>query len=631
MSVPSPPRLPLFRRWLWPLAVAMPVLSAFQEPPPALDPPPVDAPAAERLVADQEEWLALVRRDARVSFTRRSGHDARAELMGGQLNLAERGAALMTIGCTEPQMVRVRPLLEAVAMEGDDSERYAAILALGRFGVGTETALLARLEDSDALARGCALLALALSGRHSSLERVQAVAEAGGPEAALAEKLLVQAIDPETSRPSEPGRMYYQLRWEAARRYGLIDGQTWLSRMLRDLVAEERFLDGVVLGAVADSSTLGVKDHLLSLLLDGGGAAAMRASVRCMPNELVALIESGLWKPRGVDGWRLLLDEVDAARAEDTALALLAQAIEVPEVEVQALMLLARAGLPEPLIGLDEQWEELSPRDKRMAARAWALAGDGRVLNWMAKFQGDTDPGVRAAVLLARARLGDPLAHEDLRDVLTDPQHSDRPVTLAAAAEQADAPLVRGYLEDLLPELEGGTRLLISTALARAGSSAGRRALGEELEEGFPAGRAGVRCVWALAGRDPSAHLDLYKQHFPAEDDLELNIALAQAITMSQDDLALRFLRPALWSLPFDRSVLAALAITGVNGIHGLRDELVRAPLGISTKDLRRVGFALGAWGGIQAVEFLQKKWGLLANDPVLQGAVLGALGRRTH
>ena len=626
MSAPPPPLLPVSRHWLWPLAAAIPLLTAAQEPPPALDPPPVERPAL-----DQETWLALVRRDARVSFTRRSGHDARAELMAGELSLSERGAALMTIGCTEPQMVRVRPLLEAVAQEGEESERYAAILALGPFGVGTEAALLARLEDPDPLARGCALLALALSERHSSQERVQALAEAGGPDASLAEQLLVQAIDPETSRPNEPGRLYYQLRWEAARRYGLIDGQTWMTRMLRDLVTDQRFLDGVVLGTVADTSSLGVKDHLLTLLLERGGTAEMRAAVRCMPNELVALIQSGLWKPPGPAGWRLLMDEVDAARAEDTALALLAQAIEVPQVEVQALMLLARAGLPEPLIGLDEQWPELTPRDKRLAARAWALAGDGQAIPWLTKFQDDPDTGVRAAVLLARARLGDPEAHEELRDILADPEHPDRPVTLAAATEQADAPLVRGYLEDLLPEMEGGPRLLAATALARAGSSAGRRALAEELANGFPGGRLGVRCVWALAGRDPAAHLDLYKHHFPAEDDLELNIALAQAIALSQDDLALRFLRPALWSLPFDRSVLAALAITRVNGIHGLRDELNRAPLGIGTKDLRRVGFALGEWGGIQAVEFLQKKLGLLANDPVLQGAVLGALGRRTH
>jgi hypothetical protein len=118
---------------------------------------------------------------------------------------------------------------------------------------------------------------------------------------------------------------------------------------------------------------------------------------------------------------------------------------------------------------------------------------------------------------------------------------------------------------------------------------------------------------------------------FPVERDLKLNVALASAIVRAQHNSAFVFLRKALWSGPFDRSVLAGQVIVQVGGIHTLRDELNRAPIGASITDLRRVGFALGAWGGLREVEFLKTKLGLRMGSPVLQGALLAALGRRTH
>ncbi|NUP96488.1 MAG: hypothetical protein HUU28_10035, partial [Planctomycetaceae bacterium] len=46
-------------------------------------------------------------------------------------------------------------------------------------------------------------------------------------------------------------------------------------------------------------------------------------------------------------------------------------------------------------------------------------------------------------------------------------------------------------------------------------------------------------------------------------------------------------------------------------------------------RDLRRVGFALGEWGGVNEVEWLSAR--ISPAEPALQGAVLGALGQRTH
>jgi hypothetical protein len=68
-----------------------------------------------------------------------------------------------------------------------------------------------------------------------------------------------------------------------------------------------------------------------------------------------------------------------------------------------------------------------------------------------------------------------------------------------------------------------------------------------------------------------------------------------------------------------------------VGGPGSLRDEVHRIPTSASSRDLRRLGFAIGEWGGLEAVEYLQDRENLQMRSPVLQGAILGALGRRTH
>ena len=64
-------------------------------------------------------------------------------------------------------------------------------------------------------------------------------------------------------------------------------------------------------------------------------------------------------------------------------------------------------------------------------------------------------------------------------------------------------------------------------------------------------------------------------------------------------------------------------------GIQGLHDELASAPTEARPEDLRRIGYALGQWGGLAAVEALARRRG--SGDPALQGAYLGALATRTH
>jgi hypothetical protein len=174
-------------------------------------------------------------------------------------------------------------------------------------------------------------------------------------------------------------------------------------------------------------------------------------------------------------------------------------------------------------------------------------------------------------------------------------------------------------------------RIAGTTELALLGDLEASSLLAELLRDELPGGRLGARAVRALSGASAGLFTELFVQHFPVEGDLDLNVELGRALLDARSPRALLILRPALWSDPFDRSVLAGLLVSKLVGLHSLRDELNRPPVEASSRDLRRLGFALGEWGGLEEVESLRRSHGLLPGDAVLQGAILGALARRTH
>ena len=576
-------------------------------------------------------WSERISRDGRIDFTRRSVDDAWKALRSPGVTPLVRAEALLAIGCTRPEQVRQQPVLEAAAREGDLLVRQAAILALGELNLGVTNSLVKFLEDPDADIRACAMLALLRTDRSFATRIVDEIASGGGEDALTAARLLVYSIDPGASHELPTAALHLRLRWGAARRFGLVDGQPWRMRVLRRLLTQPRFLDAVVLRSAADETDLGVKDHLLSVLIEKPDAAALRAAAVALPNELGALLETGLWKPRNVEEWRLLLSQIDQQGNEDDALGLLGFALEVRSVSVEALRLLARAGVAEALEGLESEWPELSPRDRRLACEAWAIGKTEDAAVWLDKFKDDPDPEVRAAIMLARARLGDPTLRDELEGILDDPKHKLWQPVFLAYLRAMDDPASRESLEDRLEDLKGGDLTRALTELALHGVPSAREKLAEVVSGELPRGLLGTRVVRALAGREAAVHSELLSGFFPVEDDIEVNIELARTLLSAKADIALQFLRPALWKDPFDRSVLAGLLVVRVVGLHGLRDELTRVPLGASSRDLRRIGFALGEWGGLGEVKFLQTRRGLLPGDPVLQGALLGALGRRTH
>jgi hypothetical protein len=135
--------------------------------------------------------------------------------------------------------------------------------------------------------------------------------------------------------------------------------------------------------------------------------------------------------------------------------------------------------------------------------------------------------------------------------------------------------------------------------------------------------------VQALVRISANAEISALFELFPLEDARAVNVELGLALCARREPRVLPLLRSALWQGPFVRSVLAGALIQHVAGIDALRLELERPPKGAKPADVRRVGFALGEWGGTGEVERLGRR--RTAADPALQGALLGALAARTH
>ena len=69
-----------------------------------------------------DAWAEAIDRDKRISFTRRSAHEAIKVLEDTLSTELERTISLMAVACTEPTPVRQRPVLEVWAKTGSESE-----------------------------------------------------------------------------------------------------------------------------------------------------------------------------------------------------------------------------------------------------------------------------------------------------------------------------------------------------------------------------------------------------------------------------------------------------------------------------------------------------------------------------
>jgi hypothetical protein len=584
--------------------------------------------------AAQDSWQALVARDARVSFSPRTGLLATAVLRSEDASKERRSAAWLALGAVGGGELRTGLFDSALRCEG--IERKAAILGLGELGQGVDGLLLELARNEDIGLAGTALLALLRTHSPALRSSVEAIAaDSKDPRTHVAAKLLVFVGDPGRSEPTAAARLWLELRWRAAREFGLVDGQAWRVLVYRELGARPEFCSEVILRAAAALDRPGVRDLLLGALLHGKGPGRLRAAARGIPRELALLVQNGLWKPADVQEWSVLFDELEQQHLEAYTPELFEAALAEPALKARALELCSRSGAQDLATLIDECLPKASVEERVFLCRAMAASEDASYLGRLGVQAAAKDPPVRAAALVGSLLLGSHSADAALRSALAkdDPLRGALLAELAANAHFGPALVL---LQDEFPRAKDDTeRRVLALALAREGMREARAWCREALTREPPPPPEDAReLLAALRARLTSEDTETVRTCFPREDtpeNLALNIELALALVELGDGPVYPLLQAALWKSSFEVSLLAGALLAQVSGMHALREEAANPPASARSSDVRRVGFALGCFGGLPELEALSKRLRYNSGSPALQGGLLGFLSTRTQ
>jgi len=589
--------------------------------------PPAQEDARAEAVLSTTELLA---RDARLSFAADAAARARVVLESAPDEVEERAVAAMALGCAGAGADL--PRLESMAADGKKPEQRAALFALGELGLTGLPALERGLERGLGGLEPALALALCVAetrGASAAGERLTALAAGEDELARGARAALVWRDTHEGAGLQAMLELYYNLRWRAAKSYGLVDGVRWQKAVAARLFADDEFLDRAILTAAAELSEPELKAHLTEMLLAGERPAALRVAALLMPDELALAFQGGGWKPTP-EGWRVVLTTIEEERTERRARKLLEQAFQAdPALEPLSGLLIFRAGGDLPWIWVGDQLEKGEPAQRAALVEACGDRGEKARIPDLADLLGRRkDLGLFGPGLVALARLGHAPAKDALDELVRGPASKERGEALVALSRVLHDPNLRRpaekalELEDLTPDV----KLQLELGLALSGARVERDKL-RSLLPLAPRGPKRLGLVRALGEKPEHADLDALAALFPDEDDLELDVELARVLLRARHPAMAGLLRAALWDDDWNRSVLAGGLIVHSGGTQALRDELDSAPRGTREADLRRGGFALGEWGGLPAVEDLART--RTESDPVLQGALFGALSSR--
>ncbi len=578
-------------------------------------------------LAGVRSWESLLIRDQRVSFSPGTRISALAALDNAATPAAQRAAALYALGAG--RFESERPRLEAALKGGDSDQRCAALLGLGELGSGDLTSLGQYAREPDLLLSGCAVLGLLRSGRPTARNFVEELARADTQAARQAADLIVFHLDRSASRESPPTRRLLDLRWEAGARFGLVDGENWVVLSVRELSASDPFLDELVYLAASESPRDGVRDHLLEILIQEPSELIVRACVRRMPTQMSKLVEANLWTPKHAQAWGIVLDEIQTHQLELQTPLLLRKALTFEQARWRAAVLLLRSGDKGALEIIESELPNASPTQKVQLLDALGASHDLALSKLVARTADDPDPAVQSSAIVARFLIGDRGAEDALRRMLDEgpPDDPARLELISAMCRQARWSEVLPYLSRLSIGPDSPSKIEVLIALVARGRAQGRDELRAVIRRD-PASPQSLRCLRALCQAPAIEDLALVRELFPVPGATELNQLLGLCLVRQKDAAVQPLLRAALWRTPVPRSLLAASLLVDTAGMDALRAELLSPPAGITARDLRRVGYALGAWGGLDQVHWLSERQN--AGDPALQGALLGALGART-
>ncbi len=585
-------------------------------------------------VQGNPDWQSALERDTHYTFTDRSASLARAALQDAKSTPQRRAAAWVAIAGAGAVAERAR--CEDAARNTKAPEQLGAILCLGKLAAGG-TATLRDLSKQDGIVGECAWLGLLF---HDDLEARRALEEmaADGTSArrAMAEDLLLYRYDQGSSRETPAVRAWLNLREGAARHFGLKDGETWIVRSMRTLVLDPDFVRETVLGAAPRITAQGVKDYLMPEFMTSSARSRFDSAMAVMPVEVSQLVGNGLWLPKDGSEWALLLDAVAQRRVEALTPELLAAARTTP-FRLRALELAAYSGDTQASFDGFDTTKMREDAKLALCSAVGAFGAQGAAIAPVAlrQFEAlgfDADPDVAMAWQVAAMRTGQVKPRVDIERILADGTHPSHMALVQALCRNARDPQCADMLETRHTEAVGREKLDIALALTREGRLTGRATLRARLEEDPPPSGAQAAELVAVLRRGATAEdLAVFGALFPRGDDPVFDTQLSIALAGMASPRIVPVLRAGLWRGSHDISLLAAAQLVEVYGMHFLLDEVAAAPRDADDADLRRVGFAIGTWGGIDAVEQLSRARRNNTGDPALQGAVLGALGARTR
>ena len=599
---------------------------------------PQDAPTPSGPVTPSDD-AKLFTRNERTDFDRRSATMARDDLEELEVGAPGRPAVLVTLGAAGALESRRLLTKEAGSVVVTD-DQIAAIYGLGELGARVGPAidqLISLCSNEEPRVRLAAMVAAIRTGTEAGREFVNGIAAGADERAREARDLLAYAADPSAAQPPLGFRRLFILRWDAARAYGFVDGEVWAAALLDGLSENKAFLEALTLQLVLDLKLQGAQDHLLESLLDGEGVRRVVVSVQRMPVVIESMVDSGVWRPADWKEWKWLMLTVLFEELEYLFPRTLRLAVVQPETEAPAVALLQKKeGRYGDLVERSLVNEDPSVR----ALTAFALGASGN-LDYAARLiEVSDDPvaWVRANAIGALVRLGSTAGAVKAARILALPpeQREARMASYLFQVFERSAPDsdVIDFLQDAAPRLKGADRAAVdSILLLHSRAPVETKTLRRELPGMVPTTPEAIIGARALAKRPGARDLRVLARLFPRERAVDMNLELASGLARSGHRSVEPMLQRAVWELPWNLSVLAAGVVRATYGQRTLISWAANPPVDAMEQDVRRLGYAIGEWGGMPAVEALRKRLNSTtgADLPALQGAILGALASRTR
>jgi len=584
--------------------------------------------AAEMLAAERARLAKMLAFDARLSFDG-AGQAALESARSAPTTRARAAATFAAAASGDP---RAAPLLEKLYGRSVGDEQLAALFGLAYvrpLPIATMLDTSRLVDPTFAPHLGAALVLSREPGVGDTLARFGG---AGTPigDAVGAARAYVAGEVPEPDRALFD---FLRLRREAALRFGRVDGEPWGARRLRALETDEEWLFDVIvpLGATVDRPW--TQDQLLAALIDDPRPSVLAAATRHLSEPLTQLVASNLWLPKDAEAWHHVLDAIEEQRAAAGFSLLLARATAVDvdlSVRQRAACILFAAGIAETSDEVVRAMLE-SPvaEERRMAVRA---VGDSFVVDapeFFDVYLADADARVRAAALVAVLLRAPGTAADSVRAGLID-DGDLRVVLVDELLRRSDVPVVAVYLALAvnLPGVPAASVTRARAVLLGLGVTEAGVQLRAELESGLD-GEVGAFALQTLNAFDPSGTRELAFDALMYGEDPVFTHAAARLLIDMRHPVGLALLRRALWAREFATTQFAAGWIVQQEGLAALEREADAPPHDAGDAALRRLGLALGEWGGYGEVQRLARNRSL--RDPLVQGAYVGALASRTR